>query len=304
MARLRAIDIHVHPADAKSQRDLFGPDADSFYRYFGRAIPDVSADELAELYDSRDMAAVLFAMDASTATGRRGNTNEDVAETVRQWPHIFAGFASVDPWKGRLALDELRYAVTQLGLCGLKLHPIVQEFFPDDRRFYPLWGAAQELGIPVLFHTGQAAWGAGKPGGGGAKLKFSKPIPHMDDVAADFPDITVVLAHPSFPWQDEALAMAVHKTNVYIDLSGWSPKHFPANLVTYARSLLSRKCLFGSDYPAIHPDDWVREFEMLDFSADAKRRIYLENALDVLSHPNARPLTDRVHEALTDRPLH
>ena len=76
---------------------------------------------------------------------------------------------------------------------------------------------------------------------------------YLDDVAADFPEMTIVLAHPSFPWQEEALSVATHKPNVYIDLSGWSPKYFPPILVRYANSLLRHKVLFGSDWPCHHP---------------------------------------------------
>ena len=82
-----------------------------------------------------------------------------------------------------------------------------------------------EAKLPALFHTGQTGIGAGMPGGGGLRIKYSNPI-HLDDVAADFPDMPIIMAHPSVPWQDEALSVAPHKPNVYIDLSGWSPKYF------------------------------------------------------------------------------
>ena len=95
------------------------------------------------------------------------------------------------------------------------------------------------------------------PGGGGIRLKYSNPL-HVDDVAADFPDLKIILAHPSFPWQDEALAVATHKPGVHIDLSGWSPKYFPPQLVQYANTLLKDKVLFGSDYPGPHPRPLAR----------------------------------------------
>ena len=240
------------------------------------------------------MVAVLLALDVETATCRRGNTNDSVADMVRQFPDTFAGFASIDPAKGVAAVNELERAIGELGLCGLKLHPIAQGFAANEHRYYPLWEKCVELGIPALFHTGQTGWGAGTPGGAGAKLKYGHPIPYLDDVAADFPELTVVLAHPSFPWQDVALSMAVHKTNVFIDLSGWSPKYFPPNLVHYARSLLQDKRLFGSDFPAISPERWVNDFAKLDFPADTQEKIYWRNALEVLTHPNARPILERI----------
>ena len=105
------------------------------------------------------------------------------------------------------------------------------------------------------------------PGGGGVRLKYSNPM-CVDDVAADFPELDIILAHPSFPWQDEALAIAVHKPNVYIDLSGWSPKYFPENLIRYTNTQLKHKMLFGSDYPLITPDRWLAR---LREAADPRR---------------------------------
>jgi uncharacterized protein len=132
----------------------------------------------------------------------------------------------------------------------------MQGFFPNDRMAYPLYEAIAEEGAIALFHTGQTGVGSGMRGGMGMRLKYSNPI-HIDDVAVDFPDMTIVLAHPSFPWTEEGLAIAQHKPNVYIDMSGWSPKYFPAIFVHYANTILKRKMLFGSDWPAITPDRWL-----------------------------------------------
>jgi predicted TIM-barrel fold metal-dependent hydrolase len=119
------------------------------------------------------------------------------------------------------------------------------------------------------------------PGGGGLRLKYSNPI-YVDDVAADFPEMPIVLAHPSFPWQDEALSIAMHKPEVYIDLSGWSPKYFPPQLVQYANTLLKRQVLFGSDFPMITPDRWLRDFERLDIDDEVRPLVLKENAVRLL----------------------
>ena len=148
------------------------------------------------------------------------------------------------------------------------------------------------LGVPALFHTGQTGIGAGLPGGRGIKLRYSDPM-LLDDVAADFPHLTVVLAHPSVPWQDEAISIATHKANVYIDLSGWSPKYFPPQLVRYANSLLKHKVLFGSDFPLISPDRWLADFGKLDIKDEVRPLILKDNAVAALG------LTDAVLEAAT-----
>jgi predicted TIM-barrel fold metal-dependent hydrolase len=105
---------------------------------------------------------------------------------------------------------------------------------------------------------------------------------YVDDVAADFPTLPIILAHPSFPWQDEALAVATHKPLVHIDLSGWSPKYFPPNLVRYANTLLQDKVLFGSDFPMITPDRWLRDFETLEIKPDVRAKILKDNAVRLL----------------------
>ena len=119
------------------------------------------------------------------------------------------------------------------------------------------------------------------PGGMGIKLMYSNPM-YLDEVAADFPTMPIIQAHPSFPWQEEALAVATHKPNVYIDLSGWSPKYFPPILVQYANSLLREKVLFGSDYPVITPDRWLADFEKLAMKPEVRPLIVKENAVRLL----------------------
>jgi predicted TIM-barrel fold metal-dependent hydrolase len=163
----------------------------------------------------------------------------------------------------------------------MKFHPSTQEFFPNDHDVYPVYEAIEEAGLIALFHSGQTGVGAGQPGGGGVRLKYSNPL-HVDDVAVDFPAMNIILAHPSFPWQDEALSIAGHKPNVYIDLSGWSPKYFPANLVQYARTLLKHKVLFGSDYPAITAARWLAEFDKLGFPDETRQLILKDNAVSLL----------------------
>jgi predicted TIM-barrel fold metal-dependent hydrolase len=135
--------------------------------------------------------------------------------------------------------------------------------------------------LPAIFHSGHSGIGTGMPGGGGLKLKYSNPL-HVDDVAADFPDMTVIIAHPSWPWQDEALSICLHKPNVYIDLSGWSPKYFPPQLVQYANSQLKHKVLFGSDYPLITPDRWMKDFQEAGFKPEVHDLILKQNAIRAL----------------------
>ncbi len=279
---MRAIDIHVHPGTREYLVDSGGKYLADALHYFHRHDAVVSVTEMAEYYRHLDMMAVLLAWDAETATGLPPVTNDYVADLVLKHPDCFIGFASVDPWKGAVATQELTRAIRELRLRGLKCHPIAQAFYPNDRRFYPLWETCQGLGVPLLIHTGTTGVGAGVPGGNGLKLKYAQPIPYIDDIAADFPRLTIIGAHPSWPWQEEMLAVAVHKTNVYIDLSGWSPKYFSPSLIRYANTLLQDRVLFGSDYPFLTPERWIADFEKAGFKPEVMEKILLQNAKRLL----------------------
>ncbi len=274
---MRAIDVHVHPG---TREDLTagGEHIQDAVRYFRLKAKTLSQEELAERYRKLDIMGVLLAWDAETNTGNPPLTNEYVAGLVERFPDTFIGFGSVDPWKEESAAAEAQHAVRDLKLRGIKFQQAAQAFFPDDRRFYPLWETITALKVPILLHTGTTGFGAGVPGGRGIHLKYTRPIPHIDDLAADFPDLTIICAHPSWPWQDEMLAVAMHKSNIHIDLSGWSPKYFPPRLVQYAGGLLQDKCLFGSDHPYIQPGRWLADFEQLPIGPEAREKILLQNA--------------------------
>jgi predicted TIM-barrel fold metal-dependent hydrolase len=276
---MRGIDVHVHVPEPPD--DPAALERQRMSAYFKSGKMPQSPDEMYETYKALDLMAVIFAIDAETRSGDRYVGNDYVAGVVNRYPDQFVGFASVDPWKGAMAVRELERAVRELGLRGLKLHPTIQAFFPNDPRFYPLWEKCSELEIPVVFHTGQTGVGAGSPGGGGFKLKYSQPL-LVDDVAADFPHLTIILAHPSVPWQEEQLSIALHKQNVYIDLSGWSPKYFRPVLTQYVTTILQDKVLFGSDYPAIQPDRWLRDLEMIEMKEEVRQKILLDNARRLL----------------------
>jgi uncharacterized protein len=280
--RVVAIDVHTH-AERNRGED---PDPvttevlEAAARYFGGSPPQPTAEEVAEYYRERNLMAVIFTVDDEAGMGRRRVGNAEVFEAARANPDVLIPFASVDPHKGKLAVREARELIEQ-GARGFKFHPNTQAFWPNDQAHYRLYEVIAEAGLIALFHSGTTGIGAGMPGGGGVRLKYSNPM-LVDDVAADFPGLDIILAHPSFPWQDEALAIAVHKPNVYIDLSGWSPKYFPANLIQYTNTQLKHKMLFGSDFPLITPDRWLADFEKLPIKDEVRPLVLKQNAIRLL----------------------
>ena len=280
--QLEAIDVHVHvEVDGHGHLSLPDEFAEASAKYFKAGEKRPGIDEIAEYYRQRRIGAVVFSVDIESFTGHPALSNEEIAEGAAKHSDVLIPFASIDPHKGKAGARRLRRLAENHGVRGLKFHPSLQDFAPNDRSAYPLLEVAQEYGLVALFHTGQTGIGADLPGGGGVRLKLSNPM-LLDDVAADFPDLTIIMAHPSFPWQDEALAVATHKPNVYIDLSGWSPKYFPPQLVRYANSLLQDKVLFGSDYPLITPDRWLSDFEKLEIKPQVRPKILKDNAVRVL----------------------
>jgi uncharacterized protein len=279
--RVRAIDVHTHAEVSIAGHDPMPRELrDASKRYFRGEGSQPTAEDVAAYYRERDMACVLFTVDYESQSGRRPVSNEEIVEVAAANPDVVIPFASVDPARPGAAA-EVRRLIADHGVRGFKFHPNMQAFYPNDAKAYPLYEAIAEAGLPALFHTGHSGIGSGLPGGGGIRLKYSNPI-YVDDVAADFPEMPIVLAHPSFPWQDEALSIAMHKPEVYIDLSGWSPKYFPPQLIQYTNTLLKRQVLFGSDYPMITPDRWLRDFERLDIHDDVRPLVLKENAARLL----------------------
>jgi predicted TIM-barrel fold metal-dependent hydrolase len=276
---LVAIDVHSHVQASLTSRG-FPPDSPeaAVAKVFGSDLL-LNIPELAAYYRERNMAAVCFMVD----TVRWGGpvSNDEILELAAKESDALIPFVSIDPHRGADGVREARRLIDEHAVRGFKFHPSLQGFFPDDRLAYPLYEVIAEHKLPAVFHTGQTAVGSGLRGGGGVLLKYSNPI-HLDEVAADFPDMQIVMAHPSVPWQDEALAVAGHKPNVWIDLSGWSPKYFPPQLVRHANSLLKHKVLFGTDFPALTPERWLRDFDALDIKPEVRPLILKENARRLL----------------------
>ena len=275
---LVAIDVHVHaernasePQDPVTEELLAAASS-----YFGAAPMQPTAQDVADYYRERNMLAVVFTVDDEAGMGRKRLGSTEVLDAARANPDVMIPFASVDPHKGKLGVREARELI-EAGARGFKFHPNTQAFWPNDRAFYPLYEVIAEAGLIALFHSGTTGIGAGMRGGGGVHLKYSNPM-CVDDVAADFPGLDIILAHPSFPWQEEALAVAVHKPNVYIDLSGWSPKYFPPILIQYTNTRLKNKMLFGSDFPLIAPDRWLADFEKLAIRDEVRPLVLKDNA--------------------------
>ena len=280
---LRAIDVHVHAeVSCRQPHDPIQAEFEKAASIYFKADPKrPTIAETIEMYRAQNIGFVMFTVDSEAATGIRRISNEEIAEAAAENSDIMVAFASIDPHKGRTGAIEARRLIADYGVKGFKFHPPIQNFHPHDRMAWPIYEVIAEHKLPAIYHTGHSGMGTGMRGGGGIRLRYGQPM-LVDDVAVDFPDMKIILAHPSWPWTDEALSMALHKPNVYIDLSGWSPKYFPPQIVQYANTQIGHKFLFGSDFPLITPDRWLAAFEKSEFRDSVREPILKGNALKLL----------------------
>ncbi len=277
-----AIDIHTHPQTEEFLAAM-GARRRQMGEHFRQERRPVSFGEQADMHREHRMMAVLCNSNDETVSGVPGAPNDLIGKAVEDHPDVFIPFAGIDPHTGEAAIEEIRRCHALFGIKGIgELNPSRQKFFPNDEAFYPIWEVCQELGLVVMFHMGFAGAGAGKPGGMGYKLDAVRAIPYLDDVAADFPELNVIHAHPGWPFHHEALASCWHKSNLWIDLSGFAPRYFPNEVVQYANSLIQDRVLFGTDWPVIGIERWMTEFSELPIKDSVRPKILKENARRLL----------------------
>ncbi|HXG28938.1 MAG TPA: amidohydrolase family protein [Nevskiales bacterium] len=253
-------------AQHPTPRMLGHPMFDSLRRWTGRnlSVPEVP---LAATLAALDAARVSVAL-LSAWHGPQGAliSNDEVAGWVKQHPDRFAGIGSVDLARPLDALRELRRCVKQLGFKGLRLLPWLWNLPPDDRRYYPLYAECCELGIPFCLqvgHTGPLC--PSEPG---------RPIPYLDHVALEFPELVIVGGHIGYPWTQEMIALATKYPNVHIDTSAYKISRYPRELVEYLRGHGRRKVLFGSNYPMLMPAECLQGLDELALD-DETRGLFL-----------------------------
>lgn len=273
------VDFHVHPPTHQFVTclgELFEPTV----KYFRSNFKILDYKSFAEdLKNEGVTKAVLLPLVSNLNKGGRIE-NEHIKEICNTDPDLFYGFASFDLNKDYIS--ELNYAIKKLGLKGIKIHPQLQCIRPDDPKLRPVYEFADKYELPIVLHTGITGIGANVKGGGGLKLDYGRPI-YVDNIASEFPNATFILAHFGWPWYEEALAVSYHKANVYIDISGWSPKYIPAIVIKYMDSLLQDRVLFGSDYPMIKPSRIINVLKQLNLKDQTIRKVLFENASKILN---------------------
>jgi predicted TIM-barrel fold metal-dependent hydrolase len=262
------IDVWMqHPTPRFLADDMFA----SLRRWTGGANLEPVAVPVAATVAAMDEADVSVGL-LSAWDGPRGSliSNDEVAGFVAEAPERLRGLASVDLLRPQQAVRELRRAVRDLGFVGLRVVPWLWGLPPNDRRYYPLYAECVELGVPFCTQVGHT--------GPLRTSETGRPIPYLDDVALDFPDLTIVAGHIGYPWTEEMVAVARKHENVYIDTSAYTVKRYPPELVRYLKADGRSKVLFGTNYPMLTPQRALADLATLELDADVRDLFLSENA--------------------------
>ncbi len=278
---MRTIDLHCYPGTPEWVASQ-GPFVEALAAYWKRDWVGKTEAEVTADFRRAGVAAVLVAFDIESVTGSPPCTNEYVAGMRdRNRDTILQAWGAVDPLKGSVAIAEAERAVKQFHVLGFHFHPIMGRYAVDDPALRPLFEVIAGLGVPVMIDVGTTGMGAGLPGGLGSKLRHAHPL-SIDELASNFPGLTIIAAHPGWPWVDEMTAVALHKGNVFWEMSGWAPKYLPDSLKRDIRGRLRDKVMFGSDYPSMPYERIFREWDELGYSDDVMSGLLYGNAERIL----------------------
>ena len=277
---MRIIDLHCYP-NTQEWIDCQGPYVEALAKYWKRDWVAKTEAEVIREFTAAGIEACLVALDLESTVGTPPCGNEYVhGMWKRNEGRIIQCWGTVDPFKDT-AIAEAKHAVEELGLMGFHFHPIMQHFAVNEVRFYPLFETINALKVPIMLDVGTTGMGAGMPGGMGAIIRHAHPL-SVDQLAADFPDLKIICAHPGWPWIDEMTAVALHKGNVYWEMSGWAPKYLPDGIKRDIKGRLKDKIMFGSDYPSMPYERLFREWDEIGYTVDILEKFYHRNAEEIL----------------------
>lgn len=277
---MRIIDVHCHPGTQRWHITM-GPYIDALRSYWGQNWPVKTEEEMVNDFKRNKVEPVIVALDVEHEINTVPTDNEYVSMLHNKYDCIAQAWGTVDPYRGRTAIEQAEYAFKTLKLLGFHFHPIAGGYTVSDRAFYPLWDAIQDMGAPVCIDIGMTGVGGQMPGGNGLKLRNAHPMA-IDEIAADFPRLKIVMAHPGYPWIDEATAVCLHKGNVFWEMSGWGVKYIPESIKRDIRGRLKDKIMFGSDYPSLTYERLIKEWMEVGYPDEILERFFHKNAERVL----------------------
>jgi predicted TIM-barrel fold metal-dependent hydrolase len=267
---MRIIDAWAqHP----TRRQLEHPMFESLRRWTRGAMPEGELPVSATLAAMDEAGVALSLLSAWAGPGGALIGNDEVAAFVAQAPQRLAGVGSVDITRPREAVREMRRCVRELGFKGIRVLPWLWELPPTHARFYPVYAECCELGVPFCTQVGHT--------GPLMPSEVGRPIPYIDQVAIDFPELTIVCGHIGYPWTEEMIAVATKHTNVYVDTSAYTVRRYPPALVAYLKAHGRHKILFGTNWPMIAPRKALDGFADLGLEPAVAAAFLSDNAARV-----------------------
>jgi uncharacterized protein len=193
-------------------------------------------------------------------------SNEEVAAQIEASPQRFRGLAAANLARPMEAVRDIRRWVDGKRFVGVRVVPWLWDLPPNDRRYYPVYAACVEAGVPVctqIGHTGPLM-----------RSETGRLIPYLEDVLLDFPELVVVGGHVGFPWIDELVSLTIKFPNFYVDTSAYAVHRLPASFVDYMKGVGSGRVMFGTNWPMLSPSQCLAKLDALSLSPE-QREAYL-----------------------------
>ncbi len=286
---MKAIDVQVQTFTKEIRK--YHPDPEEIEllarKVFKRESVFIGEEELITGLRKADVRAILMSPMGWAKAGRDLAAIRDMHDYMghlkKTYPDVVLGcWGDIDPRLGYQGARELERCIRDVGMLGIYTGAILTGIPVNDKLYWPLYNVCAEAGVPVKLSVGMTAIGQGTPGGGGVRLSYENPIPYVDDVAVQFPNLTIIAAHCAWPFQNEMAAVMIHKANVHNELHGWSPKYFPAELKREINGRLQDRFMFGTDYPWFSYERLFGDWESEGYKPEVLEKVYHLNARKIL----------------------
>lgn len=281
----RIIDFHSHWGTRRGYPFRTEAELEHQRRVWKQDAHYVTEEEMAAYFRQSGVRAMLdLGFTKYLPIEEAGVLHDYALETQRRFPDAILGnWLQIDPRTGAAGVAELRRCLDAAGdgIVGLCVSGAAVQVDASDARFDPFYKVCIEARAPVLILVGYTALGAGMPRGNGVLLDLCHPR-YVDKVALNYPDLTIIAGRPAWPWQDDMIAVLLHKPNVWYELHGWSPKYYAESLKREIPRRLQDRVLFGADYPLLRYERLVGDWKAEGYSDDVLRKVFHENARSVM----------------------
>ena len=283
---MKMFDIHSHLSTRKGFMLQDEEDIQALEKYYKAKMTFKTEDEMYQDFKRADVKVILApAMKRTGMSIEESRESHDyIAAVKKEHPDVYySAWALCDPRHGQKGVVELERCIKDLGFLGPSFFGGFTRVPYNDKSCYPFYELALEAKRPVMLYVGMTGAGAGMAGAGGVLLDYFHPIPYVDQVAGDFPELTIIASHPAWPWDNEMIAVMLHKNNVYNDLHGWSPKYFSPELKKEVNgSRLRGRFVTGCDYPSFAHDKIIKAWEEEGYKEGVMVEVLIKNLQKLL----------------------